>query len=377
MSPRFLSVPLVVLLALSCAPAVPETKAADEAPPQELPSKFKNKCDAAKGQLRPLVVEWPAPDRAALEALAQHGQIVVRYQGCELEVVRSCTAPPSFAYRYTAITPKEELVTMKSADELYASIPVHAASFEAELAQKGELNAAMTIVGTYEAPSLAPALDELQGECQQATHVVSALTLGAFEFFAGAASRAGAGASVLGAEAGAKHESSHETLSRDGKAAACSASKRGDALPPDGCGALLRLELSAIRPAGAGVPTCEAGTKLVGRECKPIEKPAELAPEDRDFVDDKAGAGWGNRCYAHFKNGALSFARAACQKGLEAGPEPKIRGAILYNAGLVDEAAGDAKSACEFFRQSLAVRPGVGAVRDKLEALGCKELLAK
>jgi hypothetical protein len=376
MNLRAVAALLSTLPALACAPAVPQADSAPQSA-QPLPSQFKNKCDAAKGQLRPLVVEWPAPDRAALEALAQHGQIVVHYEGCDLTVVRACSAPQSFAYRYTAITPKEELVTMKSADELYASIPVYAANFEGKLSQKGELNAAMTIVGTYESANLPPALDELQGECKEATHVVAALTLGAFEFFAGQASQAGASATALGAGVGAKHEQAHETLSRDGKVASCSGSKRGDALPPDGCGALLRLELAAIRPSGAGMPTCEPGTKLVGRECKPIEKNSALAPEDETFVDDKGGVGWGNRCYTHFKAGALKYARAACQKGLEQSPDNKTRGAILYNAGLVDEAAGDAKAACEFFRQSLAVRPGVAAVQSKLDALKCHELLAK
>src|SRR4051794_34652548 len=168
----------------ACAPSMPPTPATDPTK-ADLPSQFRNKCDAAKGQLQPLIVEWSAPDRATLEAQARHSQLVVRYRGCELEVLRSCTVPARFAYKYTAITPKDELVTINSADQLYASIPVHAASFEGKLAQKGQLNASMTIVGMYEAPSLAPASDQLVGDCARATHVVSALTVGAFEFFAG------------------------------------------------------------------------------------------------------------------------------------------------------------------------------------------------
>jgi tetratricopeptide (TPR) repeat protein len=359
-----------------CGGALPpsEVKAAPKA---ELPSQFQNKCDAAKGQLRPLVVEWAAPDRAALEAMAQHGQLVVRYEGCTFEVLRGCSAPASFSYRYTAITPKAELVTMKSADELYASIPVHAASFEGKLSQQGQLNAAMTIVGTYEAPNLAPAADELSGECANATHVVAALTVGAFEFFAGDARAAGAQASLLGAGAGAKHEASHETLSRDGSVEACKASKRGDASPPESCGALLRVELAPIRPAGAGLPTCEPGTKLVGRECTRIEKPSELAPGDRDFVDDQAGIGWGNRCYTHFQNGLLPYARAACQKALESDPVPKTSGAVYYNLGLIEEATGDVKAACQAFRDSLAFRPSVRAVKKKFDELSCRDVLSK
>jgi hypothetical protein len=355
--------------------ATPPTEASTPAPPA-LPSTFQNKCDATKGQLRPLVVEWSAPDRAALEAQARHGQLVVHYQGCELELLRSCTAPEKFAYRYTAITPKDELVTMRDANQLYATIPVHAASFEGKLAQKGELNAAMRIVGMYEAPSLAPGVDELVGDCSRATHVVSALAVGAFEFFAGASSEAGAHAKIFSVEAGGEQTRTRETLSRDGDVKACGSSKRGDPEPPDNCGASLRLELAAVRPA-TPPPQCQPGTELVGRECKPVEKRSELAPEDRSFVDAEHGTGWGNRCYAHYKAGLLPFARAACQKALEQNPEPKVRGAILHNVGLTEEAGRDPKAACAAFRESLAVRPGIKQTQQKYDELGCRELLSR
>ena len=51
----------------SCAVRDVAHRALPEAPPK-MPEVFKNHCDAAKGRLRPLVVEWEAPDRAALEA---------------------------------------------------------------------------------------------------------------------------------------------------------------------------------------------------------------------------------------------------------------------------------------------------------------------
>jgi tetratricopeptide (TPR) repeat protein len=114
----------------------------------------------------------------------------------------------------------------------------------------------------------------------------------------------------------------------------------------------------------------------MGNECRPIEKQSELAAEDQNFVDERQGFGWGDRCYKHFKAGTLKFARAACQKGLEAGPEPKVRGAILYNLALVDEQSGDKKAACEWLRQSLAVRPAVGVVQDRFNALDCRAVLA-
>jgi hypothetical protein len=233
----------------------------------------------------------------------------------------------------------------------------------------------MKIVGMYEATGNVPAVDQLQGDCGNATHVVTALTVGAFEFSAGRSREGSASVQVLGAGAGAKDAASKETLSRDGDVAACASATAADTAPPDHCGALLRLEVATLVKKGEGIPTCGPGTRLEGKECKPVPKPSELAPEDVGFVDDRAGFNWGDRCYKHFKAGALNYARAACQKGLDAGPEPKVRGAVLYNLALVDEASGDAKAACEWLRQSLAVRPGVGAVQSKFDSLDCRKLL--
>lgn len=364
---------LLLLSAAACAPALPEPKDEVGKTKTELPSSFK--CEAAKGQTRPLIVEWSAPDRAALEALAKHNQLVVQFEGCTLIPLRQCRAPVQ-PYGYTPITPKDEVVSMKNAEELYANIPAHAVQLEGKLQQSGELHAAMRIVGMYESHGAVPAVDQLEGDCADATHVVTALTVGAFEFSAGSADEAAVKAEVFGAGAGARKTGERETLSRDGDVNACTTAKGDDQGPPDRCGALLRLEVAALLAKGANTPTCAEGTRLVGHECKPVEKPSDLAPEDRDFVDDKNGTGWGNRCYTHFKAGALSFARAACQKGLESGPDDKTRGAILYNLGLVDEATGDKKSSCEWFRQSLVARPGISAVKDKFEGLDCRTLLS-
>src|SRR5262245_799352 len=363
---------VAVLGSAACSPSLPEPNAGKPEPAQEMPTSFK--CDASKGQTRPLIVEWSAPDRAALEALAKRNHLVVHFEGCTLEPLRQCAAPAQ-PYRYTAITPKDEVVSMKSVQELYANVPVHAFELEGKLAQAGELRAAMKIVGMYESTGNVPAVDQLQGDCASATHVVTALTVGAFEFSAGRSREGSASVNVLGAGAGAHDAASKETLSRDGDVTACKAASGADTSPPERCGGLLRLEVATLVKQGEGIPTCGPGTRLEGKECKPIPKPSELAPEDVGFVDDRAGFNWGDRCFKHFRAGALNYARAACQKGLEAGPEPKVRGAILYNMGLVDEATGDKKAACEWIRQSIAVRPGVAPVQVKFDALDCKKLL--
>jgi hypothetical protein len=330
------------------------------------------------------VVEWPAPDRAALEAQSRKGQLVVRYEGCELEVMRQCKAPTKFAYRYTAITPKEERETIDTAEKLYASIPVYAARFEGKLAQSGQLNAEMTIVGEYGVEGDAPALDQLEGDCKGATHVVSALTVGAFSFFSGSSREIGGSASVMGFSAGAESTSKNESLSRDGDTKACSSSRRGDPNPPENCGSLMRLELTALLPAGQGTPLeCRPGTRLVGKECKPVDKPEELAPDDKSFSDDKAGIGWGTRCFSHVNAGSLHYARAACKKGLAVKPSEDTRAAILFNYSLVEEKSGDPIAACELLSQALAIREGrsekaaARGLRGRIDALKCAEITRK
>jgi hypothetical protein len=369
---RLLPPALVLLSSASCGPGTPLPVVESKPPP--MPETFTNKCEAAKGQLRPLVVEWQAPDRAALESQARQGQLVVRYQGCDLEILRRCKAPPKSVYGYTAITPKDESVHITNAHELYASIPVHAAQLEGKLAASGQLNAEMTIVGEYGVNGLPPAVDQLTGDCDGATHAVAALTVGAFSFFAGASNEQSASVKVLGAGIGGAKSDAKDSLSKDGDVASCSASKRGDAAPPENCGALLRLELVALLPKGEGIPDCKPGTRLDGKTCVPIPKPSNLASEDASYVDDKQGVGWGTRCYMHLKAGALPFARAACQKGLDAGPTDATRGAILFNYALIEEKAGDPVAACEKLSQSMAVHPNKD-VQKKADGMKCSQML--
>ena len=371
---RLFNVVSLALLAGCSGSSLLNQNPISQAKPAGLPESFKNKCDAAKGQLRPLVVEWTAPDRAALEAQARQGMLVVKYMGCEFEVLRRCKAPNRFGYKYTSITPKDEVVTMSNAEQLYASIPVYAAKFEGKLAASGELNAAMTIVGEYGAAGEPPSTDQLEGECTGATHVVTALTVGAFSFFAGSAKSAGVSASVMGAGMGAGKDSKAETLSRDGDPKSCATSTRGDPAPPEGCGALLRIEMAKLLAAGEGIPECKPGTKLVGKKCMPIEKPSELSPDDQTFQDEKRGFGWSTRCYNHLRAGALPYARAACQKAIESDPEPSTKAMALFNWALVEEATGDPVGACQKLSQSLAVRES-SAVKKKADELKCRELM--
>jgi hypothetical protein len=228
--------------------------------------KDQTKCSVEKSQAKPLVVEWPSADRGDLETRARrHGLVVVRYQGCEMQVLDACTAP--IKYAYSPMTRKRDRVQMRDADSLYANIPVGAAGYEAELEKSGELDVDMTLVGRWEAERSQVRADELQGTCGGATHVVSALTVGSFLFTSGADATVGGGASVLNAGVGANSTSSRKTLGQDGDESACEKATSADTFPPDNCGGALRVEVVPIGDAPAQAPSCPDGTQWDGSKC--------------------------------------------------------------------------------------------------------------
>ena len=233
------------------------------------------KCGVAKSQAEPLIVEWPDAARGKLESMVKRGVVAVRYEGCEMEVLGQCTARG--AYRYASVNPKKSLVKMRDADELYASIPAYAAKFEAALQKAGELNVSMTIVGRYEAEQRTFVLAGLEGQCEGATHVVNALTVGAFDFYAGADASIGAGVKVAGAGVGAKSTAQRETLNQDGSAEACEKARQEDTVPPYGCGALLRVEVIAIADARPARPVASPAPAIAGKGDDPPPSPEPAA----------------------------------------------------------------------------------------------------
>ncbi len=203
-----------------------------------------SKCGVRSSAAKPLVVEWPAAERAALEARASRGLVAVRYQGCEMEVLTTCTAAGN--YEYVGLTQKREGVKITNADELYAQLPVGAAGLEAKLERSGQLNVDMVIVGRREADKTSFNERDLDGRCDSATHVITGLTVGAFSFYSGAAAEVGGAAKVHNIGVGARSSSGQEVLKSDGDGASCTAASSSDELPPEGCAALLRVEVVPV-----------------------------------------------------------------------------------------------------------------------------------
>ncbi|MGH7293328.1 MAG: tetratricopeptide repeat protein, partial [Polyangiaceae bacterium] len=173
-----------------------------------------------------------------------------------MEVLPDCVAVGRYAY--TGTERKGDRVLMRNADDVYANIPVHAAEFAGKVATDGALAVDMTIVGHFQSGRSHYWVDELGGDCHGVSHVVTGLTVGAFRFYSGARATTGASVSVGTLGGGGDSEASRETLLSDGDEAACVRSTGGDATPPEGCGALLRLELSPLDFPDSlrGLPFC-------------------------------------------------------------------------------------------------------------------------
>lgn len=245
------------------------------------------KCAVRRNHDKPLVVEWPSADRAELEARSKTQVVVVRYDGCEMELLGHCRAPG--AYAYTAVTPKQDTLSIRTVDELYAQIPVGAAKLEGKLASAGELNVAMTMVGRLDASRPQIGIDELEGTCAGATHVMTGMTLGAFELFAGAGTEIGGAIEVRAIGAGARRRARKETLTRDGTPAACEGAT-SDA-PPSDCSAPLRIEVAPLGLPRRSAATCPEGSTWDGEQCvltEVVTKTETVCP---------VGARWdGQRC---------------------------------------------------------------------------------
>ncbi len=205
----------------------------------------RGQCNASSAShLSPMVVDWDTPDRAKIEALSRDGVMAISYVDCNIRVLPQCHAPGK--YRYMPTTLAHDTERISSADDLYVKLPFTAISLQGTLSRAGTLAVAMSIVGQYQAERREINDVDLIGSCDGVTHVVVALTTGAFTFAAGARAevKADASAGVFGA--GDQSSVAEQTLRTDGFERACQQSTLSDIAPPAGCGAIVRLEMMPL-----------------------------------------------------------------------------------------------------------------------------------
>jgi hypothetical protein len=197
------------------------------------------KCKVGSGKQNPLVTEWPASEKANLEGRLREGAVVVSYTGCTMKLLPACHPKGSYAWRRT--TTSTDTVEINDVDELYAKLPLGAASLEGELGRSGRIAVTTTVAGQLALTGLAPEEVPEGGACAGATHVIGALSVGAFKLKSGGAIHAKADVGIKGIGVGASTKS-EETLVRDaGDPEACK--KNSDAAPDVQCGSPIQVFL--------------------------------------------------------------------------------------------------------------------------------------
>jgi hypothetical protein len=188
-SPGIRTVALVLIAAVGCA-ATPAQVAIPNGGHDPAPLA---RCRIAADQRDPLVTEWPASSKARLEALMKDtGGIAVAYSGCELQIIDECRVDGTYEWRRTTLA--TDTTDIHDEDDLYAKMPLGAASLEGELHRAGSLKVVTEVAGQMALVGFSADHVPDTPACAKATHVVRGISVGAFKLLA--SGQAGAKASV-------------------------------------------------------------------------------------------------------------------------------------------------------------------------------------
>ena len=154
------------------------------------------RCTGAASQSSPIITEWPASEKSRLEALLVQGAVAVAYSGCTLRVLPRCQVGGG-GYVWQRTTPASDYLEISDEQELYAKLPLGAAQLEGELKRTGQLSVHTVVAGMLRLPGAEAVQVPQEGECAQATHVVEALSVGAFTLSTGSGGSVGAGVGVI------------------------------------------------------------------------------------------------------------------------------------------------------------------------------------
>ena len=94
-----------------------------------------------------------------------------------MKIVNSCKIKGSYRWQRTTIA--TDSFEVKSADELYAKLPLGAASLEGELSRSGRLQMQTTVTGQLKLEAIDLGAIKNKGPCSGVTHIVDALSVGA------------------------------------------------------------------------------------------------------------------------------------------------------------------------------------------------------
>jgi hypothetical protein len=184
-------------------------------------------CAEARLPTEPDLMAWDSASRANLAAMHEEGVIAVRYDldGCEpkLTVLPNCIGPQDPLYKYKPYSATDKKIA-RTTQELFAELPLGAASLRAKLGRDRAVRTDYALVGLLTLPPASSwRREDLKGTgCEEATHVVARIYLGGFALASGNATEIEAAASFFAiGNAGAAHKSQRIEVQTEGEEEAC------------------------------------------------------------------------------------------------------------------------------------------------------------
>jgi hypothetical protein len=253
----------------------------------------KNACNPDNAE-RPFIIEWDATDMSSFESFAADDVVLVKYEGCNLKVLDHCrndSVKGSLGtYRPVEWTSGSlEKMEISNEAELYANLPLGAASLGGRVSGGEKFRMEYYVAGTRTATRDAVYADDLKKipGCEGATHFVYGYNLGAFALGSVTNTSAEAGGSLYGFGAGGSKKTTQKADKQGGDLGTC---KSDSAKEIEGCKVPIRLTLRRINSgenpevASTKAPETDASLNAAGR----IE--AKLDPKHKS-TDPKSGFG--------------------------------------------------------------------------------------
>jgi uncharacterized protein len=250
------------------------------------------KCDANAESTNSFVLDLPPERRSDIElAIGSKNLTVVSFNCKQLKILKTCKASGTYAFRGTS--PKERVLSLESADQIRAALPLGgmgiAASFESEAKTGTKFDLGMVLVGQQVGSASSFTAAELTGNCKGATHVITGAKMGAFAMGTSSKADLRTAAEIFGAGASAGSSSSKLTKARDGSVEACQKAEAGAEGPPTSCDSVLAVELTKLEKGMGSVEVDFAFEIYFGDDgCTPQGKDAKTCEQE---CNDGVGKG--------------------------------------------------------------------------------------
>jgi hypothetical protein len=110
----------IALASAGCG-GVPDVVASDPTVAQAEGKDEAAMCQSAYDRENPLIIEWPGTEKVALESIAKRGLVMVRYEGCKLQILHRCEVKGS--YGFDAVTVHRDTLEIKDDKDLFTRMP--------------------------------------------------------------------------------------------------------------------------------------------------------------------------------------------------------------------------------------------------------------